>query len=75
MNLLEIIYMVGIGAVCLMIGLCIGFFLDAQSIRELQDENRVLRLEKQALEKKAKHEVIEIVDNRTANGNFKFGGF
>lgn len=25
--------------------------------------------------REAKHEVIEIVDNRTANGEFKFGGF
>ena len=27
------------------------------------------------LKTEAKHEVIEIVDNRTANGEFKFGGF
>ncbi len=75
MNLLEIIYYIGVGAVCLVIGLCIEYFLDAQAIRELQDENRKLRLEKQALEKQAKHEIVEIVDRRTSNGEFTFGGF
>lgn len=75
MNLLNIIYFLGVGAICLVAGMVIEMFLDNKAIRELQDDNRKLRLENQQLKQEAKHEVIEIVDNRTANGNFKFGGF
>ena len=75
MNLLNIIYFLGVGAICLVAGMVIEMFLDNKAIRELQDDNRKLRLENQQLKQEVKHEVIEIVDNRTANGNFKFGGF
>lgn len=75
MNLLNIIYFLGVGAICLVAGMVIEMFLDNKAIRELQDDNRKLRLENQQLKQEVKHEVIEIVDNRTENGNFKFGGF
>lgn len=75
MNLLEIIYYIGVGAVCLIAGMVVEMVIDSQAIRELQDDNRKLKLENEQLKKEAKHEVIEIVDNRTANGEFKFGGF
>lgn len=75
MNLLEIIYMVGAAAIGLIIGMVIEYVIDFQIVRDIQTENRKLRLENEQLKKEAKHEVIEIVDNRTANGEFKFGGF
>lgn len=75
MNLLEIIYYIGVGAVCLIAGMVVEMFIDNKAIMELQEDNRKLRLENEQLKKEAKHEIIEIVDNRTANGEFKFGGF
>lgn len=75
MNLLEIIYYLGVGAVCFIAGMVVEMFIDNKAIMELQEDNRKLRLENEQLKKEAKHEVIEIVDNRTANGEFKFGGF
>lgn len=75
MNLLEIIYYIGVGAVCFIVGMVIEMFIDNKAIMDLQEDNRKLRLENEQLKKEAKHEVIEIVDNRTANGEFKFGGF
>lgn len=75
MNLLDIIYYLGVGAVCLIAGMALEMFLDNKVIRELQDDIRKLRLENEQLQGESKHEVVEIVDNRTANGNFKFGEF
>ncbi len=75
MNLLEIIYYLGVGAACLIVGMVVEMFIDNKAIMDLQEDNRKLRLENEQLKKEAKHEVIEIVDNRTANGEFKFGGF
>lgn len=75
MNLLDIIYYLGVGAVCLIVGMAIEMLLDNKVIRELQDDIRKLRLENEQLQRESKHEVVEIIDNRTANGNFKFGGF
>ena len=75
MNLLEIIYMVGAAAIGLIIGMVIEYVIDFQIVRDIQTENRKLRLENEQLKQEVKHEVIEIVDNRTANGEFKFGGF
>lgn len=48
--------------------------IDSETIRDLQERNRKLRLENSQLRHEAKHEVIEIVDNRVAD-NVKFGGF
>lgn len=75
MNLLDIIYYLGVGAVCLIAGMALEMFLDNKVIRELQDDIRKLRLENEQLQRESEHEVVEIVDNRTANGNFKFGEF
>ena len=75
MNLLEIIYMVGAAAIGLIIGMVIEYVIDFQIVRDIQTENRKLRLENEQLKQEVKHEIIEIVDNRTANGEFKFGGF
>jgi regulator of replication initiation timing len=75
MNLLEIIYYIGVGAVCFIAGMVVEMFIDNKAIMELQDDNRKLRLENEQLKKEAKHEVIEIVDNRKDKKDFQFGGF
>ena len=57
------------------IGLVIEYFIDFKIVRDIQEENRRLRLENSQLKREVKHEVIEIVDNRTKSNDFTFGGF
>ena len=44
MNALEIIYIVGALAIGFLMGMILELFLEVQTIRELQDDNRRLRL-------------------------------
>ena len=74
MNGLEIIYCIGASAVGVLIGMIVELVIDTSTIRELQDHNRKLTLENEQLRREAPLEVIEIVDNRVADG-VKFGGF
>lgn len=66
MNLLEIIYMAGIAAIFLIIGMVIEYFIDAQIIRETHQENQKLKLENEQLKQIKENPVLitEIVDNR-----------
>lgn len=72
MSLLEIIYMAGIAAIFLIIGMVIEYFIDAQIIRETHQENVLLKLKleteqnKQAITEQKDNPVFitEIVDNR-----------
>lgn len=63
--MLTAIYIVGALALGFMTGLIFEYFIDAKIIRELQTENRHLRLlaEQMQTEKKAP-QIIEINDNR-----------
>ena len=62
MSLLEIIYMAGVGAVCLIIGMVIEYFIDAQIVRGAQQENQKLKLDMAALQKENKElSKLEIV--------------
>lgn len=74
MNGLQIIFMVFTGVVGALIGMIVELIVDNKTITDLQDKNRRLKLENEQLRRAAKHEVIEIVDNRTTD-EVKFGGF
>ena len=74
MNGLQIIFMVFTGVVGALIGMIVELIVDNKIITDLQDRNRKLKLENEQLRRAAKHEVIEIVDNRTTD-EVKFGGF
>ena len=63
MNLLEIIYLCGAMALGLIFGMIVELMIDAETIRDLQAQNRKLRLEL-AQERKTPT-VIEINDYRT----------
>ena len=52
----------------------IELIIDTDTIRDLQEHNHKLKLENAQLRREVKHEVIEIVDNRTTD-EVKFGGF
>lgn len=62
MDLLNIIYLCGAVAFGLIIGMIVEMFIDAETINDLQAQNRKLRLEL-AQERKAPT-VIEINDHR-----------
>ena len=73
MNALEIIYIVGALAIGFLMGMILELFLEVQTIRELQDDNRRLRLLNADLEKKLKKtsqnvEVFEICDSSIGQG-------
>ena len=72
MNGLMIVYLVGAVAIGFLIGAVVELMIDATTVRELQDENRKLKLELRQARKSP--EVIEIVDNRKTD-EVKFGGF
>ena len=75
MNLLNILYCLAVLSVGAIIGLVIEYFIDFKIVRDIQEENRRLRLENSQLKREVKHEVIEIVDNRKKSNDFTFGGF
>ena len=75
MNLLEIIYILGAGAVGFLVGIIVELCIDTDNIRALQEKNHKLELMNEALRKEVKHEVIEIIDNRKKNDEIQFGGF
>lgn len=58
MNLLEIIYLFGAMALGLIFGMIIELMIDAKTIRDLQTQNRKLRLEL-AQERQTDH--VEII--------------
>ena len=66
MNLLEIIYYAGVGAVFFIAGIVVEMVIDNKAILELRNDNRQLRLENEQLEQEDKREVIEIIDRRTS---------
>ncbi len=74
MNGLQIVFMVFTGVVGALIGMIVELIVDNKIITDLQDKNRKLKLENEQLRRAAKHEVIEIIDNRTTD-EVKFGGF
>lgn len=66
--------MAGVSAVGFLIGVIVELCIDTNTIQDLQEQNRKLRLENKQLRQETKREVIEIVDNSVAK-DVKFGGF
>lgn len=63
--MLTIIYCIGAAAVGFILGLIVELFIDAEQVNRLSRNNEKLTLENIQLRQETKHEVIEIVDNRT----------
>lgn len=63
------IYFVAVSVLGFILGVGVMAFLDNKNLKDLMEENRVLRRKnvalKKALTKAGKREVIEIIDNRT----------
>lgn len=63
MNALYTIYIIGAFAIGLLSGMILELFLEARTIRELQDDNRRLRELNSHLKQNQKVEVFEIYDD------------
>lgn len=72
---MNIIYILGALAIGFLFGTVVETFIDSRQINQLADQNNKLRLENEQLRREVKHEVIEIVDNRTKSDEVQFGGF
>lgn len=72
MSLLDFIYMAGIAAIFLIIGMVIEYSIDAQIIRETHQENQKLKLKLETEQLKRQSEVIEIIDRRSSAREISF---
>ena len=77
MNLLEIIYCIGAGALGTIIGVVIEYFIDIDIVKDIQNENKKLRMENEQLKQElqtAKENRLVIVSS-PKKSDFEFGGF
>lgn len=66
MTALTIIYIIGALAVGFLIGMILELVIDAQTIRELQEDNRRVKMELEMLQKeKRQPQTVEILDRRS----------
>ena len=76
MNFLHLIYAIGIFFVGTISGVVIEYFVDVDILKDIQNENRKLRLENEQLKNREPVvERLEIVDSRRKPNDFTFGGF
>lgn len=76
MNFLHLIYAIGIFFVGSIVGVVIEYFVDVDILKDIQNENRKLRLENEQLKNREPVvERLEIVDSRRKPNDFEFGGF
>ena len=76
MNFLHLIYAIGIFFIGSIVGVVIEYFVDIDILKDIQNENRKLRLENEQLKnRETVVERLEIVDSRKKPNDFEFGGF
>ena len=76
MNFLHLIYAIGIFFIGSIVGVVIEYFVDVDILKDIQNENRKLRLENEQLKNREPViERLEIVDSRKKPNDFEFGGF
>lgn len=76
MNFLYLIYAIGIFFIGSIVGVVIEYFVDVDILKDIQNENRKLRLENEQLKNREPViERLEIVDSRKKPNDFEFGGF
>ena len=74
MNFLHLIYAIGIFFIGSIAGVVIEYFVDIDILKDIQNENRKLRLENEQLKnRKPVIERLEIVDSRKKPNDFEFG--
>ena len=76
MTALTIIYIIGALAVGFLIGMILELVIDAQTIRELQEDNRRVKMELELLQKeKRQPQTVEILDRRSIDAGNLFTPF
>lgn len=65
MNGLTIIYIIGALAIGFLVGIIVELMIDAQTVRDLQEQNKKLRLE--VAQARKNPEIIEIYDKWNVN--------
>ena len=76
MTALTIIYIIGALAVGFLIGMILELVIDAQTIRELQEDNRRVKMELELLQKEKKQpQTVEILDRRSIDAGNLFTPF
>jgi len=76
MNFLHLIYAIGIFFIGSIVGVVIEYFVDIDILKDIQNENRKLKLENEQLKNREPVvERLEIVDSRKKPNDFEFGGF
>ena len=66
MNGLTIIYIIAALAVGFLIGMILELIIDARTIRELQEDNRRVKMELELIQKeKRQPQTVEILDRRS----------
>lgn len=76
MTALTIIYIIGALAVGFLIGMILELVIDAQTIRELQEDNRRVKMELELIQKEKKQpQTVEILDRRSIDAGNLFTPF
>ena len=76
MTALTIIYIIAALAVGFLIGMILELVIDAQTIRELQEDNRRVKMELELLQKeKRQPQTVEILDRRSIDAGNLFTPF
>lgn len=76
MTALTIIYIIAALAVGFLIGMILELVIDAQTIRELQEDNRRVKMELELLQKEKKQpQTVEILDRRSIDTGNLFTPF
>ncbi|MBQ1296330.1 MAG: hypothetical protein IIY21_19950 [Clostridiales bacterium] len=76
MTALTIIYIIAALAVGFLIGMILELVIDAQTIRELQEDNRRVKMELELLQKEKKQpQTVEILDRRSIDAGNLFTPF
>ncbi|MBQ1572870.1 MAG: hypothetical protein IIZ78_17200 [Clostridiales bacterium] len=76
MTALTIIYIIGALAVGFLIGMILELVIDAQTIRELQEDNRRVKMELEMIQKeKRQPQTVEILDRRSIDAGNLFTPF
>ena len=78
MTFSMIIFLISMFTVGLFMGVAIEYFIDVGLMREMQNENRTLRMKLAEARKTRKVEhvqTLEIIDNRTSNPDNLFAPF
>ena len=75
MNVITILTIICLFAIGVIAGMIIELGIDSETIRQLREHNKKLRLESEALRQEAPDRVVEILDRRSIDAGSLFDPF